>query len=328
VIKTRGFHVALMSLFLGTLLLSPVWGQGFKPSRPVEVVVHTNPGGGSDVFARAIAEMVDRERLLSHRMAVANKSGGSGATAMAYLAEKKGDDHTIGFFTNTWMVTSLTRKEAKVTINDLTPVVRLILEPMIAVVKADSPYGGMKDFVEAAKKNPGKLNQSGGSPGAPEDLYRLLIQKTTGAKWNFISFPGGGERISNLLGGNVQLLMAQPQEIGEHIRSGGMRVIASMTERRLADLPNVPTIGEQGLDVPILDQARGVLAPPGTAGGVVRYWEDLFGRLVQTQSWKKYVAENQLEEAYLKSREVGEFWKKQGDLLRSLLQEAGVKVAR
>jgi putative tricarboxylic transport membrane protein len=317
-----------MTVVIAILVATTAWAQAFKPTRPIEVVVHTAPGGGSDLFARAIAEMVDKEKLLPYRMAVANKSGGSGATAMAYLAEKKGDDHTIGFFTNTWIVTSLTRKEATVTINDLTPVARLILEPMIAVVKADAPHKGIKDFVEAAKKEPGKLNQSGGSVGAPEDLYRLLIQKATGAKWNFISFPGGGERISNLLGGNVQLLMAQPQEIGEHIRSGGMRVIASMTEKRLEAFPNVPTVREQGIDIPILDQARGVLAPPGTGREVVQYWEDLFGRLVKSQSWKKYVAENQLEDAYLRSRELGDFWKKQSDLLRTLLKEAGVKVAR
>lgn len=326
--RRKSFCLSVVTVITAILLASTASGQGFKPSRPIEVVVHTNPGGGSDVFARAIAEMVDKEKLLPYRMAVANKSGGSGATAMAYLAEKKGDDHTIGFFTNTWIVTSLTRKEANVTISDLTPVARLILEPMVVVVKADAPYKGIKDFVEAAMKNPGKLNQAGGSVGAPEDLYRLLIQKATGAKWNFVSFPGGGERISNLLGGNVQLLMAQPQEISEHIRSGGMRVIASMTEKRLAAFPNVATASEQGVDVPILDQARGVLAPPGTAKEVVQHWEDLFGRLVKTQGWKRYLTENQLEEALLKGREVGEFWTKQSSLLRTLLQEAGVKVAR
>jgi putative tricarboxylic transport membrane protein len=326
--QTKRFP-SLLAVIVTAILLAPgAWAQGYKPSRPIEVVVHTAPGGGSDVFARAIAEMVDKEKLVAQRLAVANKSGGSGATAMAYLAEKKGDDHTIAFFTNTWIVTSLTRKEAKVTINDLTPVVNLILEPMIVVVKADAPYKSLKDFVEAAKKEPGKLNQSGGSVGAPEDLYRLLIQKATGAKWNYISFPGGGERISNLLGGNVQLLMAQPQELSEHVRSGGMRVIATLAEKRLAAFPNIPTVREQGIDIPILDQARGVVAPPETSKEVVQHWEDAFGRLVKTPSWKKYLAENQLEDAYLKSREQGAFLKKQTELLRTLLQEAGVKMAR
>ena len=319
--------VWLAVAFFGSVA-NPVWAQGFKPARPVEVVVHTDPGGGSDVFARAITDMLEKEKLLPQRMNVLNKPGGSGATAMAYLAEKKSDDHTIGFFTNTWLVVPLTRKEAQVTINQLTPIARLILEPMIAVVKADAPYKSMNDFVEAAKKNPGKLNQSGGSVTAQEALYRLVIQKATGAQWNFISFPGGGERISNLLGGNEQLLMAQPQEISEHIRSGGVRVIATLGDKRLAGFPNVPSTKEQGFNIATLDQARGVLAPPGVSKEVVQYWEDLFGRFTKTASWKKYLADNQLEEAFLKSQELAGFWSKQTDLLRNLLQEAGVKLAR
>jgi putative tricarboxylic transport membrane protein len=163
---------------------------------------------------------------------------------------------------------------------------------------------------------------------APEALYRLLIQKSAGAEWNFISFPGGGERISNLLGGNVQLLMAQPQEITEYIRSGSLRLIATVGEKRLAAFPNVPTLKEQGIDISTLDQARGVLAPPETSKEVVQYWETLMGKFVKTASWKKYLTDNQLEDAYLKSRELAGFWKKQTDLLRGVLQEAGVKVAR
>ena len=124
------------------------------------------------------------------------------------------------------------------------------------------------------------------------------------------------------------MMMAQPQEISEHIRSGGLRVIASLTDKRLDAFSNVSTIKEQGIDIPLVDQARGVLGPPGISKEVVQYWEELFGRLVKTQSWKKYAADNQLEDAFLKSRELGEFWKKQTELLRSVLQEAGVKVAR
>ncbi|HWP60880.1 MAG TPA: tripartite tricarboxylate transporter substrate binding protein [Candidatus Acidoferrales bacterium] len=323
--RRTAWAIALMVL---CSYAAPGWAQGFKPARPVEAVVHTDPGGGSDVFARAIADMLEKEKLLPQRMNVLNKPGGSGATAMAYLIEKKGDDHTIGFFTNTWLVVPLTRKEAKVTIHELTPIARLVLEPMIAVVKADAPYKSMTDFVEAAKKNPGKLSQSGGSVTAQEALYRLVIQKATGAQWNFISFPGGGERISNLLGGNVQLLMAQPQEISEHIRSGSVRVIAVLGDKRLAGFPNVSTTKEQGLNIPTLDQARGVLAPPGVSREVVQYWEGVLGKFVKTESWKKYLADNQLEDAFLRSQELAAFWTKQTELLRGLLQEAGVKLVR
>src|SRR5262245_31824359 len=174
--------------------------QGFKPTRPVEAVVHTGPGGGSDVLARAVANMMEKEKLLPVRMQVVNKTGGGGAVAAAYLAEKKGDPNTIGFFTGVWLTGPLTSAEANVTLKDLTPVARLVLEPAVIAVKADAPYKSLPDFIAAAKKSPGQLRQSGGSVTSRDNVVRQLLQRNTGAQWAFISFPGGGERIAALLG--------------------------------------------------------------------------------------------------------------------------------
>lgn len=304
------------------------WAQAFKPTRPVEVVVHAGPGGGSDVLARAVAEINEKEKLVPQRLQVVNKPGGGSAVANAYLAEKKGDTHTIGFTTNTFVVTPLTRKEAKYTLKDLTPIARLLFDPTVAVVKADSPFKTMKDFIEAAKKNPGQLTQSGGSVTAIDSLYRILLQKATGAKWNFISFREGGERISNLLGGNAHLLIQEVQEVGEHVRAGTLRVIVTFTEKRLTAFPGVSTIREEGFDIPDLNQARAVVAPPGIPKEVVEYWEDVFTRLLKAPSWKKFSEQNQFVDSYLKSRELDLFFDEQTKVLRSALQEAGVKLAR
>ena len=160
------------------------------------------------------------------------------------------------------MTNPLTTVEATVTLQDLTPVTRLVLEPAVIAVKADSPYKTVKDFIKKKKKNPKQLNQSGGTILSRDNLMRLLLQKATGAQWNFISFPSGGERLSNLLGGHVQMMVIEPQEAGEQIRAGNLRVIATLHEKRLASLPNVPTIKEQGIDVPLIPQARGMLLPP------------------------------------------------------------------
>src|SRR3954468_515326 len=141
----------------------PAQGQGVKPTRPVEAVVHTGPGGGSDVLARAVALMMEKEKLLPVRMQVVNKPGGNGAVAAAYLAAKKGDPNTIGFFTGVWLNNPLTSAEAKVTLKDLTPVARLVLEPAVIAVKSDAPYKTFADFIAAAKQSPGQLKQSGGS---------------------------------------------------------------------------------------------------------------------------------------------------------------------
>jgi putative tricarboxylic transport membrane protein len=291
-------------------------------------VVHTGPGGGSDIFARAIAEMLQKEKLIAQRMQVVNKSGGGSAVAMSYLAEKKGDAHTLGFFTGVWVTNPLTTSEANVTIKDLAPIVRLVLEPAVVAVKADAPYKDMKDFIEAAKKSPNQLRQSGGSVTGRDNLMRLLIQKATGAQWTYISFPSGGERLSNLLGGHVHMMVIEPQEAGEQIRAGNLRVIASLTEKRLASMPNVPTIKEQGIDVTIIPQARGVLVPPGAPKEAMQYYEGVFDRFAKTAGWKQYLEQNQFEDGYLKGPELNKFFDDLTVLMRNVLKEAGAKVVR
>lgn len=304
------------------------WPQGFAPSRPVEFVVHSAQGGGSDVFARAVVEMAEREKLAPQPLRVTNKTAGASAEAMAYLAAKRGDGHVIAVFTNTWLATPLTGKSAAHTVKDFTPIVRLVLEPTIAVVRADAPYRTLADFVAAAKKEPGKLKQAGGSLTAIESLTGLLIQSATGAKWTFVQTPAVSDRMLNLLAGKVDIIIPQPQDANEHIASGKVRAIVALTERRLAVLPDVPTVKEQGIGIPIIANVRGVLAPPAISKEAARYWEDFFARLARTASWKKYLEENQVEDVFLRGAELSPVLDEQIGLMRRVLQEAGVAVAR
>jgi putative tricarboxylic transport membrane protein len=302
--------------------------QGFKPTRPIEVVVHTGPGGGSDLLARAAALMMEKEKLLPVRMQVVNKTGGGGNVAAAYLAEKKGELHTIGFFTGVWLTNPLTSAEAKVSLKDLTPVVRLVLEPALIAVKADAPYKTLGDFVAAAKQNPGQLKQSGGSITSRDNVVRQQLQKAGGARWAFISFPGGGERIAALLGGHVNMMVIEPAEAGEHIRAGNLRVLAQVSDKRLAAFPDVPTLKEAGFDVSPVPQVRGVVAPPGVPRENVAYWEEVFRKLTQTDSWRKYLADNQFEDGYQNAAELEKFYDEFTERMRGILQEAGVKLVR
>jgi putative tricarboxylic transport membrane protein len=311
---------------LGAVMAMPA--SAYQPSRPVEAVVHTGPGGGSDLLARAVATMMEKERLLPVRMQVVNKTGGGGAVAAAYLAEKARDQNTIGFFTGVWLTGPLTSAEAKVTLRDLTPIARLVLEPALIAVKADAPYKTLGDFIAAAKERPGQLKQSGGSATSRDNVVRQLLQKATGARWAYISFPGGGERIAALLGGHVNMMVIEPAEAGEHIRAGNMRVLAQVSDSRLSGFPNVPTLKEAGFDVPAVPQVRGVVAPPGIPAGNVAYWEDLFRRLTRTESWRKFLADNQFEDGYQNAAELARFYDQFTERMRTILQEAGVKTVR
>jgi putative tricarboxylic transport membrane protein len=318
----------LFSLFVFLAVATPVAAQEFKPSRPIEFVVHTGPGGGNDVLARAITNVVEKEKLSPVRLQVVNKTGGGGLTAMAYMVEKKGETHTIGLFANTWFTVPAMRQEAKHTMADLTTIARLVVEPAVIVVKNDAPYKTLRDFIEAAKANPGGLKQSGGSIGSRDWVTRALLMKDTGANWTFISFPGGGERIAALLGGHVNMMVIEPEEAGQHIRAGNMRVLAQLSDARLAPFPDVPTLQEAGFNVPNYAVVRGVVAPPGMPAEAVAYWEDFFARMAQTPSWKKYLQDNLFEDGFMRGAELARFMSEFPKQIRAILVDAGVKPAR
>lgn len=311
----------MLLIALPAALLPAGQAPSFQPRRTIDVVVHTGPGGGSDLFARAIADMLRKENLMGQQLQVINKPGGGGAVAMSYLVTKKGDTHTIGLFTDVWLATPLLQAEARFTLKDLTPIALLVREPGAAVVRAQSPYNTMRQFIEGARKNPGQLRQAGGTVTSVDNLIRLLMQKATGALWTFISFPSGGERTAALLGGHADLMLTQLQEVREQLRAGRVRAIAALGDERLPSLPNVPTLKEQGINIPSLVQSRGVIAPPGVPPEVVRYWENLLQRLMTTGSWKKYVRDEGLQELHLDSRALVKFWDEQTALMRRALSE-------
>ena len=320
-LRAAAFSVAAM-LALG------VAHAEWKPTKPVEIIVHTGPGGGSDVLARNIVTMMEREKLVPVRMMVINKPGGNGAVAAAAIAEKNDDPHTLGLITSVWIANPLTTSEAKVTVHDLKPIAQLMLEPAVFAVRADSPYKSLKEFIDDARARPGQLKQSGGSVTSRDNIIRQTLQHATGAKWAFVSFQGGGERLAALLGGHVDIMVIEPQEAGEQVRAGKLRVLAQLAEKRLPGYPDAPTLREAGFDVTSTPQIRAVVAPPRMPADAAAYWEGRFAKLRETPSWKKYIHDNQLEDSFLPGAEmrksIGEIEKQ----LREQFQLAGIKVVR
>jgi putative tricarboxylic transport membrane protein len=315
-----------------TAVLAVVGGAAtaadWKPTGVVTLIVHAGTGGGNDIFGRAMLTMMEKEKLLPVRFTVVNKVGGGSAIAMNYMNERKGDDLTIGLYTSTFYLNPLVAEDANVTMETLTPICNLIFEPALVVVRADSPFKTLKDFIDAAKANPNKYKQSGGSVLAREAIVRQLIMAKTGAQWSYISFPSAGERMSALLGGHTDLMMIEPSEESGLIKSGKMRAIAQIANKRLDGYPDIPTLKEAGVDIIDVPQVRGVIAPPGMSKEAVAYYQDLFGRFMKTESWKNYLKDTQLEGAFMPADELKTFSKTYTDQVRIILKDLGVKVVR
>ncbi len=300
----------------------------YTPSRPIDLVVHSGPGAGPDAFGRAFISAIEQEKLSPVRIQINHKIGGGGATAASYIVEKKGDPNTIGLFTSAWVANPLVQADMKATVKEMTPVVRLVIEPAVFAVKSDSPYKSMQEIVDAARKDPTKIKQSGGSPLARDAIVRHVLMSNTGARWSFVSFPTGSERIAALLGGHVDMMIIEPSEAGELIRGGQMRALAQVSDRRLSTFPDIPTLREAGFNVPNVPQARGFVAPPDTPREVIAFYEQLFEKVVKSPTWQKYLSDNQFEDAFLKSEETGKFFDQYADLMRGILSGAGIKVVR
>ena len=320
--------IEIIAASVAAMLAVPAAHADWKPTKTVEIIVHTGPGGGNDVLGRAIANMMEKEKLVPVRMQVVNRPGGNGAVAAAAISEKKDDPHTIGLITSVWIAGPLTTSEAKITVHDLKPIAQLVREPAVFAVRADSPYKTLREFIDAAKAKPGALKQSGGSVTSRDNIVRLTLQHATGAKWAFVSFPGGGERLAALLGGHVDIMVIEPQEAGEQVRAGKLRVLAQLADARLPGYPDAPTLKEDGFDVTTTPQIRAVVAPPQVPADVAAYWEDRFAKLRATPSWKKYLADNQLEDAFLGSAELRKSIVETEKQLREQYQLAGIKTVR
>ena len=324
--KASGVVAASAAALLATA--SPGLAQ-FQPTRPLEIVAHGGPGSGNDLFARTLAALMDKEKLVSVRVQVSNKPGGGSTTASAYLAAKAGDSHTLAVFTNIWLTDPLVQQAAQVNLyKTLTPVARSVIEPGLIVVRADAPFKTLKEFIDTAKEKPGTLKMSGGSITARENLVRQILMRQTGANWAFISFPSGSERMAALLGGHVNLMLIDPGEGIEQVRAGKLRVLAQLADERLAAFKDVPTVKEAGYDLPKIPQVRGVVGPPDMPADALAYYEGVMKRMSQSAGWKKYIEENYFEDGYLTAQESKKFLEAYESDIRVQLQATGAKVIR
>ena len=325
-------RTSLVSVLLGVVLAASACGGGggepaaedeaFSPEK-VDFVVHTSPGGGSDLFARQVSELLESEEL-AERWLVRNENGGSGASAMAFLRGLEGQDDTIAVSTPTWLTTPLTNAEASVTIDQLTPIAQMVTEPTVMAVKADAPYDSIEDFLAAAKADEGGLVQTGGSVTAIDAIAGEIIQAEAGVEWQYLSFEGGGERIAAVLGGDADMIFAAPAEISEQVRAGELKVIATIGEEPSALFPDAPTLSDAGLEQTVPQQLRGIVGPPGMSEEAVEYYASTLEELTQTEAWATYAEENGLTTVFQDSDEWAQTLEEQDELLRTALDDLGL----
>jgi putative tricarboxylic transport membrane protein len=315
---------AFLAFSLLCQMQSAMAAEGSYPNKPVAFITHSGPGGGMDTMLRRMTDIMAKDRLVTQQTRVENIQGGGGAKAMTALVKRKGDDHVLAGMTSVWVAAPLTNPDIKVSYKDMTTVALLGLDPNIVVVRSDAPFKSMKELIDYAKANPNKLKQAGGSVASNPNFDRISIGESTGASWDYVAFPSGGEAVTALLGGHVDLVIGQPADMSGHLRGGTLRALASFSEARLTGHPQVPTLRETGVSAQVSrGTVRGIVAPPDFSKTALQYWEDILRKLTLTQAYQQFSSEIELFPKFLPGAEFRQFLDEESDTLKKALGRLG-----
>ena len=294
-------RMAVLAFF--AVLFLAVQGQAgeFKPTKPIQLIAAAAPGGGSDVMARTMAQILGSEKLSPQPLIVQNIPGGGSAIGTTQVARMKGDTHALLVFNPASVAGLLVAGKGAATIHDLTMIAQLALDEQFIVVRSDSRFKTIQEIVAESKKKENSLSIAGADQA--DRTCSRLFEKAAGIKMRFAQFNSGGEAITALLGGHVDMIWANPPEFISQYDAKMVRPIIVAQENRIQQFKDVPTFRENGLDV-IFKFYRGGVAPPGLPPEVVAYYESMLKSLSDTKAWKEnYLAKNMLSPGWQTSQE-------------------------
>jgi putative tricarboxylic transport membrane protein len=283
----------------GTLAAGIVHAQPY-PSKTVEFNVHTSPGGGTDLFARAVTEILTREKFITQPIIVSNRPGGSGAIAFNHVKSRRGDPHVVLTMATGSFLVATVRKELDLGLEHFTPLVSLALDPQVLAVAADSKIKSAKELIEVGKSAPNSLIAGITSATGTARLLLYVIERETGAKFKSVSFKSGGEATTAVAGGHVQFTPENLSEMLGLVEGKKLRVLAVTGEKRLAAVPDAPTMRELGYNV-VLGTGRGFVMPAGVPKEAQAAMEAALKRVYDSKAWKEFAARNNFEDMYMGS---------------------------
>jgi putative tricarboxylic transport membrane protein len=249
-----GLSLALLTLAASSGTLA----QDAFPSRPIDIVTHASPGGGTDTTARTL--MIGARESLGVNMAVLPKTGGGGLVSLNYVHSQPRDGHTVLAITPTHLF-AMARGQGPVRFEDLVPLARGADDPIVVMVRGDSDIATLADLIELGHERPIKWGTT--QIGGVDHIAGATLAQTTGTTLSVVPFAGGGEIVTNLMGGSVDAAGLNLTEALDQIRRGDFRALAVMSEDRVDAIPDVPTTHELGYDLSF-STVRGYLVLEGT----------------------------------------------------------------
>ncbi len=239
------------------MTLQPVMAQDY-PTRPVEFIVPWAPGGGSDILMRIIANNIGQ--YLGAEMPVINIGGVGGTVGLAEAASRAADGYTISQV-HEGLLTATAVGMTDLAWDDFEPIALMTASPQFLVAATDQPFDTFEGMVEYAQANPNALTIGVTLGGVPH-LHAAMIAEAFDIEWRYVGYEGTGERIRAVVGGNLDVAIGDISSSLQFAENGDLIFLASGTEERVAQTPDVPTFAELGAELDLLI-TRGIVMPKG-----------------------------------------------------------------
>ena len=277
-----------------SLLAAGVHAQSKYPNRPIRLLTPFAAGGGSDALARLIAPQLTE--VFGQQIVVDNRSGGGGTLGAGIAARAEPDGYTIILVSGSYGANSALHDVPYDTVTGITPIILIGTTPLVLTVHPKTPLKSVKELIDFAKANPGKLNIASAGVGTLDHLAGEFFKLQTGAVYTIVPYKGSGPAMTGLLSGEVSGSMTTLVTSIPHVKAGRLRAIGVTTAKRSRALPDVPAIGET---VPGYDVVHwyGIWGPKGLPKDIVMLWNREVAKALRTSATGKWLDNQGLERA-------------------------------
>ena len=298
--KLQGWKTGKMILLFGFFLLwvpTLSFAQEY-PTKPINLMMTSAVGGTVDISTRLLANTA--EKILGQPFIMSNNGGAAGTVAIGILAKERPDGYHLASGANTPLILLPQLRDLPYKLEDVVPIMNFASPHTGLVVRADSPWKTFKEFVEYAKKNPGKVSYTLSGMYVPMHFPLLFIAQQEGIQWTAIPVPGGDPNMP-LLGGHVTAFTGSSAWL-PHVQAGKFRLLVTYGEKRMKSLPDVPTLRELGYN--FVDPSTYLIsAPKGMPPSIVKRLEDAFRKGIDDKEFINYMEKSEIAITYKNSED-------------------------
>ena len=319
----------ILGLGAACALAMPAAAQEFTPEN-VECIAPANPGGGWDFTCRTVGRLLSEEGLVPGQVQTTNMPGASGAVAYANVAADRADDPNLIVATSTVGITNIAQGRYPAGVEEMRWLAMLGADTAVVMVNTDSEYQDLQGLLDAVTGDTSLLVAGGSSPIGGWDHIRMLMlaqeaglsaEDLGGIRW--VEYSGGGDAVTQLMGGHLDIVVTDIGEIGGFIESGDVKALAVMSDERLEAFPDIPTAAEQGIDAEGYNW-RGFYMGGDVSDEAYQGWVQIMQDLYETDAWKEAATANGLTPIWRGGEEMEQFARESEASARAISQAIGI----